>query len=105
MAINFTEQVSNANVSRFLEEEKNVLRMTNLIWTFINFLFPLGAFLGSFFSKHVLELLGRKKGFLFHNLFSTIGSIFVLGAPFLNSPVCVMVSRLLFGIQAGKKYI
>lgn len=34
-------------------------------------------------------------------LFSVIGAVLVLIAPYVNSPVCVIVSRFVYGIQGG----
>ena len=57
--------------------------------------------IGAFTSKYVLDLLGRKKGLLFNGLFSIAGGILVIIAPYVKSPICVIVSRFLFGVQGG----
>lgn len=48
-----------------------------------------------------MDRLGRKSAIVLHHLFSIVASAIVLAAPYLHSPVCVMISRLLFGIQGG----
>jgi MFS family permease len=81
--------------------EVEMKQMIDQIWTFINCLYVLGQFIGGFSAKFVLEYLGRKRGFLFHNFFCILASTLVIIAPYVNSPVCVMISRFIFGIQSG----
>lgn len=64
-------------------------------------LFVVGGMIGAFGSKYVLDFLGRKKGIMFHYLFTITGSVLVFIAPYINSPECVIISRFLFGIQGG----
>ena len=78
-----------------------VNRVTKILWTFTNCLFVVGGMIGAFTSKYVLDYIGRKKGILFHSLFTVAGGILVLIAPFIKSPMCVIISRFLFGIQGG----
>jgi len=78
-----------------------VNRVTKILWTFTNCLFVVGGMIGAFTSKYVLDIIGRKKGILFHSLFSLAGGVLVLIAPFVKSPMCVIISRFLFGIQGG----
>lgn len=75
------------------------------IWTFINCLYIFGGMLGAYLSKFVLEVFGRKNGFILNNLFSVIGSLIVFITPFLNSMVCIMISRFTFGIHGGNMFI
>ena len=92
-----------------LEEKRPLLeagalkvdKVTDILWTLVHGLFVLGGMIGSFASKLVLDMLGRKKGILFNALFSLVGAVLVFVAPYAHSPVCLMVSRLLFGIQGG----
>lgn len=75
------------------------------LWTVTNSLFVFGGMFGAFSSKFVLEFFGRKKGLLFHYIFSTLGAMAALIAPqFASSYVAIgliMASRLLFGVQGG----
>lgn len=80
---------------------QRVLKATDYLWTITNCLFVVGGMLGAFTSKYVLDLLGRKKGILFHNFFSITASILVFVSFYVKSPICLIVSRLLFGIQGG----
>lgn len=57
--------------------------------------------MGAFTSKYVQDSFGRKKGILFHHLFTLTGSILVLIAPYINSPECVIISRFIYGVQGG----
>ena len=79
----------------------NVDKVNKLLWTITNVLFVIGGMIGAFGSKYVLDFLGRKKGILFHYLFTIVGSILVLIAPYVQSPECVIISRFLFGVQGG----
>ena len=76
-------------------------QVNKLLWTITNVLFVIGGMIGAFGSKYVLDFLGRKKGILFHYLFTIVGSILVLIAPYVQSPECVIISRFLFGVQGG----
>jgi hypothetical protein len=57
--------------------------------------------IGAFSSKIVLDWMGRKKGIVFHNLFTIIASVLVYFAVPLKNPYFVMASRFSFGIQGG----
>lgn len=100
---------SNQSLDEFFQEKIHLMRQmeikmdttTESIWTLINCLFVVGALIGGFTSKYVLQYLGRKYGFLFHNIFSIIGAVLAIIAPYVSSPVCVIVSRFFFGLQAG----
>lgn len=84
-------------------DSERVMKMVDLAWTLINCLFVVGSITGALLSKFMLERMGRKKSFLYHNIFSILASLLVLIAPYVKSPVCAMVSRFLFGIHAGNK--
>jgi hypothetical protein len=71
------------------------------IWPFLNALFVSGGMIGALTSKYILDYLGRKNGVLFNCFFGLIASVVVFIGPYLKSPVCLMISRLLFGIQGG----
>lgn len=71
------------------------------LWAITNSLFVFGGMFGAFGSKYVLQFFGRKKGILFHYIFSTLASILALVAPYFNLPEFIMASRFLFGLQGG----
>jgi MFS family permease len=48
-----------------------------------------------------MDKAGRKAGIFMHHMFGISGGAFALAAFFFNSPVCLMVSRFLFGVQGG----
>ena len=107
-ALEYTKTVLD-NKTELLESKRielengrqKVLRVTDYIWTAVNCLFVIGGMVGAFTSKYVLDLLGRKKGILFHNLFTVIASILVIVAFYAKSSVCLIISRFFFGIQGG----
>ena len=86
---------------RLAEGARKVERVNELLWTLINALFVLGGMIGSFASKLVLDALGRKKGILFNLLFTMSAAALVFVAPIIRSPVCLMLSRFLYGLQGG----
>jgi SP family facilitated glucose transporter-like MFS transporter 1 len=85
--------------------EKEIDNQNTFLWALTNSLFVFGGMFGAFSSKYVLEIFGRKKGILFHYIFSALGGILVLLAPqFTNATFaigCVMTSRFLYGVQGG----
>lgn len=87
------------------ESLKKIEDQNTFLWAITNSLFVVGGMFGAFSSKYVLESFGRKKGILFHYIFSTVGAILALIAPQFTSPVisigAIMVSRFCFGIQGG----
>lgn len=91
-----TESIKTAK-SRVDEVDANI----TLLWTVTTALFVVGGMFGAFGSKYVLDFMGRKKGILFHYLFTLVGSILVFIAPYVCSPECVIISRFLFGVQGG----
>lgn len=72
------------------------------LWSLTNSLFVIGGTIGAFTSKNVQDRFGRKNGILFHNLFTILGGLLVIIGYYVNSPVCVMISRFLYGVQGGK---
>lgn len=81
--------------------EKKVNRATKFLWTLTNCLFVIGAMIGTFASKILMDKLGRKVGILVHHSVSILASVLVFASYFAHSPICLMVARLLFGIQGG----
>ena len=92
-----------------LEEKRSLLeagtvkvdKMTDILWTLVNGLFVFGGMIGSFSSKFVSDIMGHQKGFLFNSAFGVAGAVFVFVARIEHSPVCLMISRFLFGVHGG----
>ncbi len=86
------------------QEEENDGKNT-MLWSVTNSLFVLGGMFGAFSSKYVLEIFGRKKGILFHYIFTVMGGILALIAPQFTSAFLsigsIMTSRFLYGVQGG----
>jgi MFS family permease len=81
--------------------EKKVNRAVTFIWAVLNSLFTVGGMIGALGSKYLMDMLGRKRAFLAHNLATLAGALLVLLAPYVHSPICLLFSRLLFGLQCG----
>jgi hypothetical protein len=75
--------------------------VNEIVWTVINALFVVGGMIGAFTSKYVLDFMGRKYGILFNALFNLIAAVLVFISPYIKSPVCIIISRFLYGIQGG----
>jgi hypothetical protein len=71
------------------------------LWTITNVAFVIGGMIGTFTSKYLSDYLGRKKGILVHYVFTLIGAILAFIAPYVNSPLCVILSRFFYGVQGG----
>lgn len=74
---------------------------TKFLWTITTSLFVVGGMIGAFASKYVVDFFGRKKGILFHHIFTLIGAVLAFVAPLINRPECVIVSRFVYGVQGG----
>jgi uncharacterized membrane protein YeaQ/YmgE (transglycosylase-associated protein family) len=102
-------RISLSNASIRLEEGRIKLEagavkvegFKKLMWTVTNVLFVIGGMIGAFTSKFVAEVMGRKKGILFHYLFTIVGALFVFVAYYVKRPELVMASRFLYGVQGG----
>ena len=81
--------------------EKDLNDYNTFLWAVTNTLFVVGGMFGAFGSKFVLEFLGRKKGIVFHYSFTIIGSLLSFAATYVNSPGCIIASRLFYGLQGG----
>jgi hypothetical protein len=64
----------------------HIKEVNKLLWTVTTALFVVGGIIGAFTSKYVQDALGRKKGLLFHQLFTLVGGLLVLISPYVNSP-------------------
>jgi MFS family permease len=97
------EEYTNVTLAKneSLKIEKKIDHFVDIVWTVINCLFVIGGMIGSLSSKYVLDFFGRKRSILFKHSFTVIGSILVIIAPHVRSPVCIAVSRFFFGIQGG----
>lgn len=63
--------------------------------------FVIGGMVGALISGPIANRMGRKMSIVFHYLFSIIGGILALIAPYIGSTSCVMLSRLFVGVQGG----
>jgi MFS family permease len=75
--------------------------LADFIFTLINCLFVIGGMLGAIFSKYVLDGFGRKKGLLFHQVFTVAGAVLSILAFYFRSPGCILASRFFYGVQGG----
>lgn len=71
------------------------------MWTLTNCLFVIGGMIGSFGSKMIMDKIGRKRAIVAHHMFGIGSGALILATPFFRSPICLMISRLMFGIQGG----
>lgn len=93
---------SSDEVTGVPKNSKDYIEQTNtLLWTITTAMFVVGGMVGAFASKYVADFFGRKKGIMFHHLFTLIGSALVFIAPLINRPECVIVSRFVYGVQGG----
>ena len=102
-ALQPTVNASSGNESQSNNVKKSswVEGKTDYLWTITTSLFVVGGMFGAFTAKFVLDIFGRKYGIVFHNIFTVIASILVILSFYINSGVCVMLSRVFFGIQGG----
>ncbi|CAF0876193.1 unnamed protein product [Brachionus calyciflorus] len=100
-SIKTSANLNDSQIEKMINLQDEVKSMVKFLWTTINCLFVIGGMIGAFTSKFVLDILGRKRGILFHNLFSISGSVLVLISSSSKSPICLVISRFLFGIQGG----
>ena len=75
--------------------------LLNSSWAVLNSLFTVGGMIGALGSKYLMDLLGRRYAMIAHNAVSIVAAILVLIAPYAHSPVCLILSRFLFGVQSG----
>lgn len=86
------------------EKDVAIQKHNTFLWTITNSMFVVGGMFGAFGSKFVLESFGRKKGILFHYIFSISAAIAAFAAFYLETTIAVyliMASRFLYGIQGG----
>ncbi|RNA35918.1 solute carrier family facilitated glucose transporter member 1-like [Brachionus plicatilis] len=101
LKLNETGAELEAKRGEFNEAKVKVDAFQTLIWTVTTALFVVGGMIGAFTSKYVSDYFGRKKGIIFHHLFTVSGAVLVLIAPYVKTPECVIVSRFIYGIQGG----
>lgn len=80
---------------------KKFNRKIEFLWTITTCLFVFGGMIGAFCGNWILSIFGRKYGIIFHNMFTIVGALLAFLSTSLSSPVCVMVSRVFFGLQGG----
>lgn len=90
-----------AKRDEFNKAKGKVDAFKTFIWTITTALFVVGGMIGAFTSKYVCDYFGRKKGIIFHHVFTVSGALLVLIAPYVKTPECVIVSRFIYGIQGG----
>lgn len=97
------KEYANATIikNESLRIDKNINHLVDVVWTIINCLFVIGGMIGSLSSKYILDFLGRKRSILYMHIFTMIASILVIISPYVRSPVCILISRFLFGLQGG----
>ena len=89
------------NRPKLAEGRIKVKKFTEILWTFTNCLFVIGGMTGTFAAKYLMDWLGRKSGIILHHMVSVIAGSLVIASAMFESPVCLMLSRFLFGIQGG----
>ena len=89
------------DIRLFKLEHADIEKTNTLLWTITNAVFVVGGMIGAFTSKIMLDFFGRKNSVLLHGLNTIIGAVLVLLSYYLNSPVCVIMSRFFYGIQGG----
>jgi len=82
------------------EKNKNDAKIDNM-WTLLNCLFVVGGMVGGLTSKFFSETFGRKRGILFHYMFSIAGSILVIVSHYFKIVECLLASRFLYGLHGG----
>lgn len=83
------------------EFKAKVEKAKTMLWTVTNTVFVVGGTIGALTSKFVAETFGRRKGILVHYAFIFVGSLVSFFGYFINSPECIIISRLLYGVQGG----
>ena len=89
------------NRPKLAEGRLKVKKVTEILWTLTNCLFVIGGMTGTFAAKYLMDWLGRKSGIILHHMVSVIAGSLVIASAMFESPVCLMLSRFLFGIQGG----
>lgn len=84
---------------------EKVNKENHVIWTLTNCLFVVGCMIGSFLSKFSLGFIGTKNSIIFHNIFCINAGMLVISSKYNMSPVCLLVSRFLFGFQGGIQFM
>jgi MFS family permease len=72
-----------------------------IIWGFINSLFLTGYLAGALIFKRIYKHFNTSVLVLVNNFLNIVGSVFVFISPYVQSPVCFICGRFLFGIQGG----
>jgi uncharacterized membrane protein YeaQ/YmgE (transglycosylase-associated protein family) len=86
---------------KLADGEKRVDKATGFFWVILNCSFTVGGMIGTLGSKFLMDLMGRKKGIFVHHIVGMSGAVLVLISFYVYSPVCLLVSRFLFGLQGG----
>jgi hypothetical protein len=78
---------------------------TELVWGFINALFLVGCLIGSLLSNRINNKLKRNKTIILNYSITIISSLLVFISSIIESPVCFIISRFLYGLQGGMAII
>jgi MFS family permease len=96
------EEYKFENDTKEIEQEKNKNNeKVDNMWTLLNCLFVVGGMIGGLTSKFFSEAYGRKRGLLFHYMFSIAGSILVILSHYFKLVECLLASRFLYGLHGG----
>ena len=79
--------------------------MMEIMWGSINALFLSGCLIGSLLSNKINRKLKRTKTIFLNYSITIIASILVFISTLIESPVCFMISRFLYGVQGGMAVI
>ena len=60
--------------------------------------------LGAIGSKYILNIFGRRNGLIFNNIFTLFGFVLSLVSKYVNYPMLILISRFLYGMQAGNYF-
>jgi hypothetical protein len=97
------EELNKYDNERQLLEENRISLDNHIenLWTLTNVCFVAGGMLGSLFSQKVSDFFGRKRSLIFQYSFLILECLLVIIGRYVNSPVCMIISRLFAGIQGG----
>lgn len=90
-----------SNRGKLSDGEKRVDKLVEFVWAILNSLFTVGGMIGALGSKFIMDIFGRKGALLIHNFVSITAAVLALISPYVHSPVCLMISRFLYGMFSG----
>ena len=101
--------------SAFLENARGLLAnkrqllniIQDILWAATHCLFIIGAIVGAFTAKYVIDKFGLKNGILVHYLFSIVGGALMFSVPYSDQlhiflpAIFIKLSRFFYGLQGG----